>query len=172
MCNIRKKARDARKNIDKKLHYAFSQKICQKIQQFITDKNVIMLYNAIDGEVDVKELKKIPDKTFLFPRVEGEKMIAVKSDRFFEGSYGITEPIGEEYRGTIDAVIVPLCAFDDNCNRLGFGKGYYDRFLNNKNCLKIGAAFSCQKTNEIEIKETDIKMDVIITEKEILESVK
>lgn len=168
MFDIRKNARFLRKNIDKESHLVFSKEICRKVQQFITDKKVIMLYNAIDGEVDMKSLALLEDKTFLFPRVESDNLVAVEGVDFCVGSYGILEPSGKEYSDKIDAVIVPMCAFDRNLNRLGFGKGFYDRFLKDKKCLKIGVAFSCQQTDSIQTKETDIRMDIIITEKEVL----
>ncbi len=164
MLNKRKHGRDARKKLDKDVHKLYSQKICRKIQEIITDKNIIMLYNPIDGEVDVSELKKLRQKKFLFPRVEENDLVAVKSEKFVIGSYGISEPIGNPFSGEIDAVIVPMCAYDEFCNRIGFGKGYYDRFLKNKSCLKIGVAFSCQQTDGILVKDSDIKMDIIITE--------
>ncbi len=168
MFDIRKNTRILRKNIDKESHQAFSEKICQKVLQFITDKKVIMLYNAIDGEVQVNSLALLKNKTFIYPRVENNELVAVESSDFCIGTYGILEPSGKEYTGEIDAVIVPICAFDRNLNRLGFGKGFYDRFLKDKKCFKIGVAFSCQQTDSIKAKETDIRMDIIITEKEVL----
>lgn len=168
MFDKRKNARILRKNIDKESHWIFSKEICQKVQQFITDKKVIMLYNAIDGEVQVSSLALLKNKRFIYPRVEDNELVAVESSDFCIGTYGILEPVGKEYTGKIDAIIVPMCAFDRNLNRLGFGKGFYDRFLKDKNCLKIGVAFSCQQTDSIQTKETDIRMDIIITEKEVL----
>lgn len=170
MLNKRLKGRNSRKNLNIEEHKEYSCKICQKVQEFINDKKVIMLYNAIDGEVNVDSLQ-ILNKTVLYPRVEKDNLVAVKSEIFKCGAYSIREPIGEPFIGEIDVVIVPMCAFDNNCNRLGFGKGYYDRFLQNKDCLKIGVAFSCQKTENILIKETDVKMDFVITENEVVERV-
>ncbi len=170
MFEARKNGRIQRKSIDKKLHKEYSEKICKKILEFVDDKNVIMLYNAIDGEVDVNFISELKNKTFLYPRVEDNEIIAVQSADFEIGSYGIKEPTGESFNGKIDAVIVPMCAYDNQLNRLGFGKGYYDRFLSKNYCLKIGVAFSCQKTENIKVKDTDVKMDIIITEKEILEA--
>ena len=123
-----------------------------------------MLYNSIDGEVDLSYLKD-DGHEFLFPRVEGDRLVAVKGMRFEKGSYGILEPMGTSFNGEIDVVIVPMCAFDDKLNRLGFGKGYYDRFLKNRNTLKIGVAFSCQQTTGIIKKDTDVTMDYVVTEK-------
>ena len=167
MLNKRKQARLLRNQLADEQYKAFSKKICEKVQSFITDTNVIMVYNAIDNEVDVSYLN-LTDKTVIYPRCVGENMIAVKPEGFFCGSFNIKEPIGEAFEGKIDAVIVPICAFDNKLNRLGYGKGYYDRFLIDKNCLKIGVAFSCQETNNIIKKETDILMDLIVTENEVI----
>ena len=60
-----------------------------------------------------------------------------------------------------------MCAYSDSLDRAGFGKGYYDRFLKNTDAVKIGAAFSCQK-GEICVKDTDVRMNYIVTEKGIL----
>jgi hypothetical protein len=81
---------------------------------------------------------------------------------------GTYEPIGEEYTDKIDVFIVPMCAFDKKLMRAGFGKGYYDKFLADKKGLKIGVAFSCQEVEQIFKKSTDVCMDMIITEKEII----
>ena len=169
MFNLRKEGRNSRKMLDKKIHELYSYEICQKIQQIITDKSVVMVYNAIDGEVDLSHL---PVKEYLYPRVEGDVMVAVWGKDFSIGSYGINEPSGEAYKGEIDAVIVPMCAYDRGFNRLGFGKGYYDKFLSDKDTLKIGVAFSCQECLGIIEKETDVKMDIIINEKEVLRRTK
>ncbi len=167
MLNKRLQGRNNRKSLTEDIRTAYSKKICEYVQQMITNTDTVMLYNSIDGEVDLSFLNCNGHK-ILFPRVEGDIMVAVEGISFEIGSYGIKEPVGKEYSGNIDAVIVPMCAFDKKMNRLGFGKGYYDRFLSNKNVLKIGVAFSCQETDEIITKETDVKMDYIITEKEIL----
>lgn len=167
MLNKRKQARFLRNQLTNEQYIEHSKIICEKVQQFITDKSVIMVYNAIDNEVDLTYLNT-NNKTVVYPRCEGDNMIAVLPKGFFKGSFNIKEPAGEEFVGKIDAVIVPICAFDNNLNRLGYGKGYYDKFLAKKDCLKIGVAFSCQKTEDILRKETDVLMDLIVTEKEII----
>ena len=167
MLNKRKQARFLRKQLTNEQYIEYSKLICEKVQRFITDKNVIMVYNSIDNEVDLTYLNTT-GKTVIYPRCEGEEMIAVKPNGFFKGSFNISEPVGEEFKGDIDAVIVPMCAFDNDLNRLGYGKGYYDKFLSEKDTLKIGVAFSCQKTENIIKKETDVIMDLIVTEKEII----
>lgn len=88
------------------------------------------------------------------------------------GYYGILEPVKDRPvpADSIDLAIIPGVAFDKSLNRLGFGKGFYDRFLPNlkKQCLKIGIAFEIQIADFVPVSEYDIKMDMIITEKRII----
>ena len=85
--------------------------------------------------------------------------------------YGIPETISKKkiYPGIL---LVPLVAFDRKLNRLGYGGGYYDRYIskfkNDKMIIKIGIGFSIQKVKSIPINGFDKKMDYIITEKEFI----
>lgn len=88
-------------------------------------------------------------------------------NNLIENKFGILEPIDFDERSEFDVVIVPLLAFDDKLNRCGRGKGYYDRFLSDKNVHKIGIAFECQRINGFRAGKYDIKMDRIITEEKI-----
>ena len=71
-----------------------------------------------------------------------------------------------------DIMFVPLVAFDKRLYRIGYGGGYYDRYIeklsNKKNLLKIGIAHSCQKINRVPTNKYDKKLDIIITEKYVL----
>ena len=84
--------------------------------------------------------------------------------------YGILEPISSK-KVYPDIIFIPLVAFDSNLNRLGYGGGFYDRYLskidNIKQTVKIGLAFSYQKVKNITRSKYDKKLDYIITEKEI-----
>ena len=85
--------------------------------------------------------------------------------------FGILEP--EQNKKIIpDIVFVPLVAFDDRLYRIGYGGGYYDRYIEKitkRNfLLKIGIAHSCQKINKVPTNKFDKKLDIIITEKYIL----
>tara|TARA_Y100001970_G_scaffold178760_1_gene217599 strand:+ start:212 stop:757 length:546 start_codon:yes stop_codon:yes gene_type:complete len=85
--------------------------------------------------------------------------------------YGIVEPISIK-KVYPDVIFVPLVAYDDNLNRLGYGGGFYDRYLGKivkiKKILKIGLGFSYQKIKKIPINSYDKKLDLIITEKKII----
>ena len=85
--------------------------------------------------------------------------------------YGIPEP-KPEFLVYPDIILVPIVAFDDNLNRLGYGAGYYDRLIaklsKKKKLLKIGLALSVQKINNIPTNKYDKKLDYIVTDKFIL----
>tara|TARA_B100000575_G_C22871331_1_gene508404 strand:- start:142 stop:687 length:546 start_codon:yes stop_codon:yes gene_type:complete len=85
--------------------------------------------------------------------------------------YGIVEPILSN-KIYPDILFVPLVAFDIDLNRLGYGGGYYDRYLekieNIKKILKIGLGFSYQEVKKVPVNKYDKKLDFIITEKKII----
>ena len=84
--------------------------------------------------------------------------------------YGIPEP-DSKIKVYPDILFIPLVAFDNKLNRLGYGGGYYDRYLvknNNKKILKIGLALSFQKVKKVPTNNYDQKLDYIITNKYII----
>jgi 5-formyltetrahydrofolate cyclo-ligase len=84
--------------------------------------------------------------------------------------FGIKEPadttkiIDKNY---IDLCIVPGGAFDGQLNRIGYGKGFYDRFLQRTEIKKVALAFSCQITDSLPVEAYDVKMDAVVTEDKI-----
>jgi len=85
--------------------------------------------------------------------------------------FGIPEPVSSKIFYP-DILLVPLVAYDSSLNRLGYGGGYYDRYIEKiekiKKVIKIGLAFSFQKISSIPINQYDKKLDFIVNEKEIL----
>ena len=84
-------------------------------------------------------------------------------------SFGMLEPSIKTKPQIPDLMLVPLLAFDRQNNRIGYGKGFYDKFLNKflkkKNILTIGVAFLFQKYNKLPVSNLDIKLDYVLTEK-------
>ena len=85
-------------------------------------------------------------------------------------NFGIPEPIKfKKIKPT--TLIIPIVAFDAKLNRLGYGGGFYDRFIDKlektKKILKIGLALSCQKINKVPINRFDKKMNYIVTENKV-----
>ncbi|MEY3642146.1 MAG: hypothetical protein RLZZ149_74, partial [Pseudomonadota bacterium] len=93
--------------------------------------------------------------------------ISDDTTEFYLNQYGIPEPMGgiEIKAGQIDAAIIPLLAFDNIGNRVGYGKGYYDRFLANcrADVLKIGLSFFPPVSSIDDIENFDKKLDFCIT---------
>ena len=170
---LRKLMINKRKNIPNKKE--LSTIIVNKIFNLDIYKKsrVIALYNSLKDEVDTSLLieNALRDRIVLLPRIIDNKMVFVeinKNTKYEKSSIGVLEPIGKIYNGNIDLIIVPGVSFDRNRNRLGFGMGYYDKYLSNKDIYKIGICFDGQLIDGLITDDFDVKMDLIITEKEFI----
>ncbi|MBO5223712.1 MAG: 5-formyltetrahydrofolate cyclo-ligase [Clostridia bacterium] len=140
-----------------------------------TEFSSYFVYKSFRGEVDTNEIIERLErlgKTVLYPVTDGDIMYAVKNEgeRFVRDRFGVEVPERYTVFDAPDVVIVPLVACDKNLNRIGFGKGYYDRFLRNRKCLKIGICHDFQVVDVLEPKEWDVPLDVVITEKRVIPS--
>ncbi len=95
-----------------------------------------------------------------------------KNETLKINKFGMLEPIMSSTHVVPDIMLVPCLAFDKNNNRLGYGGGFYDRYLNkflkkNKDIVTIGVAFSFQKHHKLPLSNNDVKLDYILTEKGI-----
>lgn len=135
--------------------------------------SVVALFSSLSDEVITHELidTESKSKTVLLPVVVGndiELRIYQGAETMKRGAFGISEPQGKTFREfeKIDVIIVPGVAFDVNCNRLGRGKGYYDRFLGQfalRHVFKIGLCFPFQVLEELPTQAHDVKMDAVIS---------
>ena len=91
-------------------------------------------------------------------------------DDLEENKWGVLEPeYGQEISiENLELVIVPMVGGDEECNRIGYGEGFYDRFLENIACPKIGLIFEQNIVSDIPVEEFDIPLDAIITEQRII----
>ena len=104
------------------------------------------------------------------PRLENGEMVAVEyGEDFTLSDRWIREPVGERYLGQIDVAVVPFLAVDKRGNRLGYGGGYYDRFLKNTTAKRVAYGYDFQIVNEVPAETWDEKMDVIVTDERILQ---
>jgi len=143
------------------------------------DYNVFMLYYPHRKEVDTKPIINHLlnlSKIVLLPKVKGPDILPIQIhdlENLYIGYGGIKEPRGNVYEGKIDVVIVPAVAFDIHGYRLGYGKGYYDRFLPKiEPVIKVGLAFDFQILDKIPHDPHDVKMDYIITPTQIYKTKK
>lgn len=141
--------------------------------QAIKGAKTIMLYYSMADEVDTHDLIEqliAMNKIVLLPKMIDNHTIEArlyksKDDLKEAPSYHILEPIGNIFTNLnqIETIIVPGVSFDKNGNRLGRGKGYYDRFLSQvPNAYKIGLCFDFQIMDDIPAETTDIKMNEVI----------
>ena len=155
-----------------------SDKIFEKLLQneYFKNAKVVMSYMDFKNEVKTDKINdfiKNSGKILVLPRViNKETMIAIEDkNQYIVSPFGNKEPDGEEYKGNIDIIITPGVAFDRDKNRVGFGRGYYDRFFGKyPNTKKIAIAFEEQIINEgIETDKYDKKVDILITEENIID---
>lgn len=148
-----------------------SEKIMAKLEQhpdFVKAERV-MLYSALPDEVQTQAFleKWHVKKQIILPTVVGDDIIPVafgKDTTFAVGDFNILEPQNEPYTGDFDLIVVPGVAFDRNGNRIGRGRGYYDRFLcQHLGVKRIGICFDFQLVNEVPTEPLDIRMDEVIT---------
>ena len=115
-------------------------------------------------------------KEVYLPRVEGKNMVAVRfygdKEQMKVNSFGISEPLGESFSGDFDLIIAPLLAVNSRGYRLGYGGGYYDRFLKGRTSPVVGIGYFLQLTDEFEESEWDVPLDKFICERGIYEFVK
>ena len=172
---IRKKIIKLRKqNYSKNLRINF-QSIIKIIRKKKYKKKIIGGYYPYNYEANIIPiLKKFEKLNYIisFPKI-GKRynmnfFVWSINDPLKINKYGIPEPITNK---TVypDILLVPLVAYDRDRNRIGYGGGFYDRYIkkikNIKKVFTIGVAFSYQKVKKIPIEKNDIKLDFIITEK-------
>ena len=180
---IRKECSDKRNAIDKMEHMAMDEKICSTAVSLVSFKyaDIVLLYAPIKSEIDVMPIFKAAiesGKRVAFPRCNVEertmKFHFVGSlDELSPCAYGIREPSEDapvydpnEERGSA-VCYVPGLAFDAYGYRLGYGKGYYDKFMHIFNGCTIGVVYSDFILNSLPKGRFDKHCDVMLTEKGI-----
>ena len=173
---IRKIVLKKRSNFNFKNKFFFYLNLIKLIKTASKDKK-IGLYYPIGSEVSTIEIIQYLKKkkyTISLPVLEKNSKMSfyewnVKSPLKIN-NFGIPEPIKLK-KTTPSTLVIPIVAFDANLNRIGYGGGFYDRFISKlektKKILKIGLALSCQKINKVPINRFDKKMNYILTENKV-----
>lgn len=167
--------KNLRENLTELEVKTLSAKITEKVLSLdiIKEKQTFMVYNSIKCEVSTQKIINHlleNAKTVCYPITIDENIVIAKplTTEFVNGNFGVLEPKEYEVLDKVDVVFVPLIACDKNKNRIGFGKGYYDRFLKDKSAVKIGLSYDFQVVDSIEANPWDIPLDIIVTESFIL----
>lgn len=140
------------------------------IMCYVDFKNEVMTKDFLRQSLSLGKIVAVPCV------VDDNNMLAVQifdMDKDLQsGKFGIPEPIYPKAISSkeIDLIIIPGVAFDKNKNRIGYGKGYYDRYLQNikSDCVKVGIAFEEQICNNIPVEDCDVQMDIVITDARIM----
>ncbi len=165
------------------INYFRSRKISHKLTnlKIIKNSNVIAVYYALEKEVNLTRFIKralADNKIILIPRMEKQKIVfhQIMSTNFpFKIWKGIKVPhkkLPIYHLDEIDSIIIPGVAFDRAGNRIGFGAGFYDRYLaNNKTTKMIGVAFDFQISKiTLPHQKHDVLINYIMTEKELIKA--
>ncbi len=141
----------------------------RNLAAFMVARNVL-LYHSLPDELSTRAfLDDIPEgKRYFLPRVNGLNLEILPYDRsrMHLGAFQIEEPDGDESVNIddIDLIIVPALAYDRKGNRVGRGKGYYDRLLANSRATTIGVCYNFQLVDEIDTDDFDIPVDYVIAD--------
>ena len=176
---IRKKALTNRKKKYFEITPQFFNPLIKLLKKKKSSLNTFSIYYPLNYEVNIlnffKLIKKNKIKTVL-PVIKSNSQMNFVEWKYLDplkvNKFGMLEPSLQGRNFVPNFMLVPLLAFDNYNNRLGYGKGFYDRFLNKflkikKKIVTIGVAFSFQKYNKLPVSNLDIKLDYILTEKGI-----
>ena len=173
---LEKRSKLSLEEVDKK-----SELIIENLTPYLKNAQNIMIFTDMKNEVRITKLIELyPEKNFFISKIVNSKNREMKINKYNENElvlhkFGYYESSSDDFydEKILDIVIVPALAFDSSKNRIGFGGGYYDTFLNkvrekNKNTLFIGVCYDFQMIEEVPIEGHDVTLDFVINESEVL----
>ena len=175
--DLRTKLKSLRAELDRDTKTEKSNRIFERVFKMpdFLQSDTVMIYMSLGNEVETEKLIEYAlkiGKNVLVPVTRGDDIFPCKienPDDVVIGKFGIREPKVENiWQGEIDLVIIPGLGFSRAGGRIGFGKGYYDSFLEKRDTKKIALAYSFQIVDDTFSDEFDIPMDMIITEEELI----
>lgn len=187
--HIQEKKEELRKNylgIRSRISGEEFKKWSQFIIRRLTDSTDYNKAKCVHCYVSVNERKEVNTHPIILEMLSGQKQVVVPVTNFSTGTlnhvelndfedlesnkWGVPEPESgtEVPADELDLVVVPMVAGDARCNRLGYGKGFYDRFLSQVDCPKIGLLYENCLVEKIPTEEFDVPLDQIITEDRVI----
>ena len=152
-----------------------SESVMRRVEELAEFRRakVVLLYWSMADEVQTHAFVErwYREKTLLLPCVQGDDLVLRRytgPECMVSGEqFGIGEPTGPEWTdlGAVELIVVPGVAFDSEGNRMGRGRGFYDRLLKSTpNAMKVGVAYDFQLLDKIPVEPHDVPMDSVITE--------
>jgi len=157
-----------------------SRTIADRLLALADGAGTVMVYVSKPPEVETAGLIDAllsAGKRVVVPIIEKERRtlrLSYLTDRsvLVESTFDVPEPIGSEMPASpddLDLIVVPVVGFDRTGSRIGYGAGYYDRFLSRAPDVPVvGAAFSCQEVPSVPCEAFDRRMDRVVTEEEVI----
>ena len=174
--SIRNRIKDSKSLLSAAERRSAAERVFQLVEQtaafMLADR--ILMYHSLPDELSTREFidRWHTRKRFYLPRVNGVNLDILPYDRsrLHLGAFNIEEPGGDDKANIsdIELIIVPGMAYDRRGNRIGRGKGYYDRLLHEARATTIGVAYDCQLCDDIEPDDFDIPVHYVITEKGVI----
>ncbi len=191
---LRQKMKELRNQLTKEERVRYAEELRQRLtgmELWVRSKQ-LFTYLSFGTEVDTRNMveealsgERGPVKQVYVPRVEGRNMCfyhLTEATLLEPSSFGVPEPVGNNlipYRGreseseaaSPKLMLIPGLAFDLCGNRIGYGAGYYDRYLREhegEHFVKVGLAYDFQLLERIPSEEQDIRMDYILTPERII----
>lgn len=170
---LRKKFISERNNLENDYRNSSTNKIFTILeeQDFFKSSEKIFIYAGFGSEISTEIFIKkwINKKQIFVPKIENGKMNLIQLNSWDEltpGHFGVLEPTSSDYyEGKIDLVITPSIVFDKNGYRLGYGKGYYDKYFSSREYgISVGLSYHKLLQDNVPKEDHDKKVDVIITE--------
>ncbi len=176
---IRKKFLKLRESKSQKGYIINFKDIIKVIKKKGIKGKIIGGYYPYNNEIDcIQILKKLETKSYIIslPKIKNNFQMDFIQWSFKEplvvNKFGIPEPSTGKVKFP-DIILIPLLSFDTNLNRVGYGGGFYDRYIQRvkkiKKPLLVGLAYLFQRVKKIPINKYDMKLDFIVTEKNIIE---
>lgn len=171
--DIRRKIKSMRSMLLEHEKQSAADEVFAQLEQsaaFLLADKILMYHSLPDELPTISFLEKWSKrKRFFLPRVNGVNLEILPYDRsrLELGSFHIEEPTGDDLTdpSEIELIVVPAVAYDRAGNRLGRGKGFYDRLLQSTAATKIGIGYDFQLLDELPVEQHDVPMDIVITQR-------
>ena len=176
---LRKHLLEKRDSMSFEIMGIHGQKILSRLKKIKVFSNAksIGCYYSIGSEVQTIDLIKYlidEQKTVSLPHISDEMMVFRKIEDVAKLEKGIFDIPGPKENCPIeenhDVILIPCIGLDNNGNRIGYGRGFYDKFLTNNKSTKIALSYSKQIVKSIPTSDHDIRMDWIVTETDVIET--
>ena len=170
---LRVRMKEIRKALNAEKKQLLDEQIFRKLKELIIERNpkVVHSFIPMEDEVNIMPLIEylLQQKIVVVcPKAMKNRvmqnLLLSSIDSLESGIFGTQHPAnGKEYKGHYDIILVPGLAFDNQLNRLGYGAGYYDTFLNKQsNAIKIGVCYPFQLLDKVPMEEHDVALDELV----------